>query len=502
MSDKAIDEYYSNYNYYERKPVYIKEEDLRKDQIDRLVKSDVFCMIPWIHLHAFPNGQAYPCCLGESDHPVGNLHENTMREVWNSPAYKQMRKNMLEETPCKECNRCYEQERAGFMSMRNSTNKNFGHHINIVDQTQTDGEFADFKLRYYDIRFSNLCNFSCRTCGGWFSSSWYQEEVDLFGKRDYPQFMYAGKDKDDMWNQMQEHIPYLEQIYFAGGEPLIMEEHYNVLKELARREMFDVRLIYNTNFSRLNLKDENVLDYWKLFKNVSVGASLDAMGDRAEYIRKGTRWDQIVRNREQMLEVCPTVDFYISSTVSIYNILHVTDFHREWVERGLIKPQDWNINILQSPDRERIDVLPQEYKIQAAQKIVKHIEWLKPLDTLTRATVGYESMLSFMFSNDKSDQLKEFFRVNDKLDYQRNETFEQVFPEYANLRTKCLDKSFTAKEVSDFNQARVLVGRSKAKSSAEFPAEYNEFIGHLRDTNGQDYARKIYRLINEWFRIN
>jgi sulfatase maturation enzyme AslB (radical SAM superfamily) len=85
-----------------------------------------------------------------------------------------------------------------------------------------------------------------------------------------------------MWEQMQEHIPYLEQIYFAGGEPLIMEEHYRILKELVKREMFNVKLIYNTNFSRLNLKDEDVLDYWKLFNNVSIGASLDAMGPRAE----------------------------------------------------------------------------------------------------------------------------------------------------------------------------------------------------------------------------
>ena len=248
MSDKKIDDYYTNYNYYERKPIYIKEEELRLDQLDRLIKSDVFCIIPWIHMHAFPNGQAYPCCLGDSHHAIGNLHKNTIAEVWNDEPYRNMRVNILNETPCNECSKCYEQEKHGFMSMRNSTNKSFGQHIGLVDQTKPDGTFDDFKLRYYDIRFTNLCNFSCRTCGGWFSSSWYQEEVDLFGKRDYPQFMYAGKDKDDMWNQMQEHIPYLEQIYFAGGEPLIMEEHYNLLKELVSREQFDVRLQYNTNF--------------------------------------------------------------------------------------------------------------------------------------------------------------------------------------------------------------------------------------------------------------
>jgi radical SAM protein with 4Fe4S-binding SPASM domain len=440
MSDKRVEEYYKKYNYYERKPVYIKENELREDQLDRLVKSDVFCMIPWIHMHAFPNGQAYPCCLSDSNLPIGHLHKNTIEEVWNDTPYKQMRKNMLDDKPCKECSKCYEQEQHGFMSMRNSSNKSFGHHINIVDQTKEDGTFDDFKIRYYDIRFTNLCNMSCRTCGSWFSSSWYQEEVDSYGKRDHPQFMYAGRDKDDMWNQMQQHIPYLEQIYFAGGEPLIMEEHYNILKELARREMFDVRLQYNTNFSKLNLKDENVFDYWKMFKNVGVGASLDAMGERAEYMRKGTKWDQIIRNREEMLTACPNTDFYVSSTVSIYNALHVMDFHRDWVERGLIRAQDWNINILQGPDRDRIDVLPAEYKEQVKEKVLEHIEWLKPQDTLKRAIVGYESMLKIMFDDNKDWLLHEFFTVNDKSDQYRNENFETTFPEYRDLRNYSYDK--------------------------------------------------------------
>ena len=75
------------------------------------------------------------------------------------------------------------------------------------------------------------------------------------------------------------HIDYVEQIYFAGGEPLIMDEHYRILEELERRGMFDVRLVYNTNFTQVRLKDRYVFDFWKKFKNVSVGASLDAMGD-------------------------------------------------------------------------------------------------------------------------------------------------------------------------------------------------------------------------------
>jgi sulfatase maturation enzyme AslB (radical SAM superfamily) len=238
-----------------------------------------------------------------------------------------------------------------------------------------------------------------------------------------------------MWNQMQEHIPHLEQIYFAGGEPLIMEEHYWILKELADRKMFDVKLIYNTNFSRLSLKDNNVLDLWPLFKNVSVGASLDGMDAHGEYIRKGTKWDQIVRNREQMIERCPNVDFYVSSTVSLYNALHVTDFHRRWANLGLIKPQDWNVNILQGPDRDRIDVLPKQYKEQVLAKVQDHINWLRPLDHLQRATSGYEGMLNFMNGGDNSHLLKEFFRVNDIHDNYRKEVFEDTFIEYKDLRS-------------------------------------------------------------------
>jgi radical SAM protein with 4Fe4S-binding SPASM domain len=428
-------EYYQNHNYNTRKPVYISEDELRPDQMDRLVKSDVFCMIPWIHLHGAPDGKAYPCCLGEMEHPVGNFKQDSMETVWNDTPYKTMRKNMLEERPCKECTKCYEQESSGFMSMRNSTNKNFGQHISIVDATKADGTFEDFKLRYYDVRFSNLCNFTCRTCGSLFSSSWYTEETKMYGKRPHPAIMFAGRTETDMLEQMMPHIPYLDQIYFAGGEPLIMEEHYHILKELVRQERFDVKLIYNTNFSRLNLKDEDVLDYWKLFKNVSVGASLDGMGERAEYIRKGTKWDQIVRNREQMIEKCPGVDFYVSSTVSIYNAFHVMDFHKDWADRGLIKPQDWNINILQGPDRDRIDVLPEIYKQELEQRLLQHIYWVGTKDHLKRATNGYKSMISFMKQTDNSHLLPEFFRVNDNTDAYRDERFETVFPEYKDLRS-------------------------------------------------------------------
>jgi len=427
------------YKYNNRIP--LNADSLTELQNYRLSESKTFCILPWIHLHAFPDGRAYPCCLADYWHPVGDLRKNTMAEVWNQKPLRDMRVNMLEDKSCKECTKCYEQEESGFFSMRNSFSRDFGHHINLVDQTKDDGTVEDFKIRYYDVRFSNLCNFRCRSCGPVFSSNWYNDHVKLYNRkpdvlgREMDRVEYAGRHKYDIWEQMEEHIPYLDQVYFAGGEPLIMEEHYMILKELVRRELFHVRLIYNTNFSEMFFKDQDVMELWKLFDVVAIGASLDGSHSRGEYIRKGQDWKQTVANRERMLKICPKVDFYVSSTVSIYNVGHIPDFHKEWVDLGLIRPMDWNINILQSPDYERADILPQYYKDKITDKLNQHIDWLEPQDKLTRATHGFRGVVYFINQNDLSSLLSRFFENNDNMDRVRNEKFEDVFTEYKDLKS-------------------------------------------------------------------
>lgn len=426
--------YPKDYVYNSRVPLQANMNDLSQKHQDLLTTDDHFCMLPWLHLHAFPDGRAYPCCLSEYNMPIGNLKTQTMREVWNSEGLKKIRVNMLNGKESKECSRCYEQERAGFVSMRHSSSQNFGHHISLIDQTHEDGTLDDFHIRYYDIRFSNICNMRCRSCGGVFSSNWYNDEVKLYGPKTQPRIMYAGRHEEDMWEQMQEHIPYLERIYFAGGEPLIMEEHYRLLNELVRLEKFDVSLVYNSNFSKLAFKDQDVLQLWKKFRYVSVGASLDASHARGEYMRKGTDWPEIVENRRRMQDICPGVDFYVSATVSLFNAWHVSDFHREWVDMGLIRPQDLNINILQSPDWYRVDILPQEIKTKIRHKVQAHIDWLKPMDKMTRATSGFNGLLSFMDAQQQQHLLPEFFKKTAELDELRGEDFFVTFPEYQELQ--------------------------------------------------------------------
>jgi radical SAM protein with 4Fe4S-binding SPASM domain len=391
-----------------------------------LKRSKTFCIYPWIHLHAYPTGEAYPCCHAEMGvGQVGHCKENTLKEIWSDQPMNDLRRNMLTEIKSPACQRCYEQEDAGFFSGRRSANKHHGHHVKRLDD-------PDFRMTYWDIRFSNLCNLRCRSCGHIFSSSWYQDQARLAGPEwrgvNVP-LNYAGQTETDMWEQLLPHIDYVEQIYFAGGEPLMMDEHYRILEELERRGRFDVRLIYNTNFTQTKLKDRLVFDYWRRFDSVAVGASLDAMGARAEYIRKGTDWAVIEDNRRRMMEICPRVDFYMSPTLSIMNAWHLPDFHRDWVEKGLIRAQDLNVNILQDPAYYRIDIAPIKYKQRLRVKFLEHIEWLRPQDPLNRATVGFESAINFMMSTDNSSLLKKFWDKTHQLDEIRKERLLDMIPE-------------------------------------------------------------------------
>jgi radical SAM protein with 4Fe4S-binding SPASM domain len=428
--------YNKGYVYNERAPYFVDRDNLSDQQWQRLTESKNFCMMPWVHMHAFPDGRAYPCCLADYWHPVGDLRKNTMAEVWNQDAYKTMRQNMLEDKPCKECTKCYEQEANGFFSMRNDSNRNYGHHIAEVDNTQSDGTNPEFQIRYWDVRFSNLCNFSCRSCGPIFSSNWYNDHIKLYNRkpdvlgRDMARVEYTAGNEDAMLAQMLPHIPHLEQVYFAGGEPLIMKEHYFMLEKLIEHNKTDIRIQYNTNFSELRFKDKHVFDYWQHFKNVSVGASLDAAGPRAELMRKGTNWSQVVKNRERMMQEVPHVDFYISATVSAMNVLHVLDFHKEWVKLGLINAKDFNVNICQSPDWYRIDILPDDFKRDVViPAYEEHIAWLESQDQLQRATNGFKSALNFIRANMRSDLLPRFREEVKKLDDIRNENFWNTFPE-------------------------------------------------------------------------
>jgi len=103
------------------------------------------------------------------------------------------------------------------------------------------------------------------------------------------------------------------------------------------------------------------------------------------------------------------------------------------VSKGLIRAQDLNVNILQDPDYYRIDIAPQKYKDKIIAKFEKHLEWLRPLDQLNRATVGFESALQYL-KTDNTHLLEKFWQKTNQLDAIRNENILDVIPELGALK--------------------------------------------------------------------
>lgn len=427
-TEKNVNNFLKNYTQIDPNAVTAGNKQL-------LVDSKTFCMYPWITVHALPDGRSVPCCYASEVEPLGNTRKQTLREIWNGSRMRDLRTRLKNNQPDELCTRCYEQEAAGVFSGRRSINKQFAHQVDLVEQTRDDGTVEQFDLRYWDIRFSNLCNLRCRSCFHLLSSSWYADTVKIKGKYEQPALIVAdGERQPELVDQLLEHIDVVERIYFAGGEPLVMDQHYRILEALERAERFDVALIYNTNLTKTKLKDRYVFDYWRKFSSVSVGASLDAYGERAELLRKDCDWNEIVHNIQLMKEICPQVDLYVNATVSLLNGLHMTDFHKQIVEDGLVEAGQFNVNLVSNPNYLRLDAGNAAFKQQVEQQFRDHIAWLDDKDQLGRATQSYISAIEFMNQRDQSSLLEDFWNYNQSLDAIRNEDMLTVLPELSILK--------------------------------------------------------------------
>lgn len=393
-------------------------------------------MAPWVHLHVWPNGDVFPCCTSDISRPLGNLKNSSLAEIWNNEKTRALRRRIIEGTKSAECTKCYELENIGAPSNRTGVlNKLFAHHAPSVGETKSDGTFDRLNLAYVDIRFSNLCNFRCRTCGPDLSSGWRKDIEALDKSVQYPPSISLSNQNGEVLDELLSLIDTTEEIYFAGGEPLLMEEHYRLLTALIERGLTRVRLRYNTNFSNLAYRGHDFLSLWKKFENVTIDASLDGMHERGEYLRKGQEWKRVVSNRERMLKEAPGIQFRICFTLSLMNCFHVTDFHEDWVGKGFVAPDQFLVNLLQFPEIYRTQLLPAHLKEKLREKYADYIERvLKPLgvpgDAVKR---GLESTLQYTFEQDRADLLPKFKQVTSRLDTIRGEKFADVFPELAEL---------------------------------------------------------------------
>jgi len=405
---------------------------LNKQHKELLFHNKTFCMLPWTGINVEPNNRVRPCCAFQQS--LGDSSAHSLETIWNSSSWKQIRTKMLAGQRVAACDNCYQKEAMGRDTLRLTVNRLLVDQIGVVDLTKDDGHLDQFHLNYWDIRYNNLCNLACRSCNPEASSSWHRPAVSLgMIDADQPPMLVAGRDNNDIFQQIIQHIDHVKQIYFAGGEPSMIDKFYDILELLDAHGRNDVRLCYNINMSRLSLKKKSLLNLWQRFPNVSIGASLDGEYQRGEYLRQGLVWNDVVDNRRMMQDLCPHIDFYVTATVSILNVLHLPDFHQSWVEQKLIGPEDFNIQMLFNPMHLRVDHSPDSMKDKIRQAYTKHLDWLIPKDSLGRATYGFRSVMHYIENNHEFDSV-DFWHKIQQLDQFHNTDMMHCFPELSFLQ--------------------------------------------------------------------
>lgn len=413
------------------------EESILVDYIDgefirHIPTADSLCILPWIHLYVNSQGQVGTCCEFDDQYELGNLNTDKLHNIANGEKLKLVRTQMISGQRPNICSTCWTKEDNNLSSLRNSANKNYSKYRDLINETLPDGTFENFKLRYLDFRASNVCNLKCRMCSGKFSSRIAQEEKNLYNSHTYIDLTLTNDQIQQTLDYIESEINNLDLIEFAGGEPLIMDEHYRILDLLLKYNRTDILINYHTNLTQLTYKKYNVIDYWQKFSKVSVGASIDLHGLQAMYVRGGTDYQQIERNYYKIKD---HVNFSITSCVHLLNIFNLPQLQKIWIKQHKLAPSQLHINTLVNPTNMSLQVLPFYYKKLAEETIIQHIDWLTSINDTETLVIAWQEVLQYMYLHNNSHLLSDFFRLNDDKDRYRKEIFEDVFPEYINLRS-------------------------------------------------------------------
>jgi organic radical activating enzyme len=443
--------------------------------------SKTFCILPWIHFATRPNGDMRLCCSANAsgagtDHTVGlvknekgvpaNFGNSKPLEAWNNEYMRNVRLTMLEGNIPSSCSKCIQEEDQGVISKRLWETYTWMHDgidlEQLVKETTEEGVVPE-KLTYLDLRLGHTCNLKCVMCSPHDSSRWVQDHKKLLKRTTFPiileqmswdgaEFNNTWYENPDFWEQMYAQIPNLKQVYFAGGEPLMIKEHKKFLQEIIRQGYADKILIrYNSNALLL---DDETIDMWKAFAKVKFAVSLDATDQRNYYIRYPSEWKTIEENLRKLDNTPDNIQVSIATAIQILNIKHLPDFAR-WkitqdykkINLGLVPGGVqmgggiFNMHLLYLPTFLSCRVLPETDKAEVRKNFAELATWLyenyrQDEDYWKTNPYGWkrwQAVLDFMDAEDHSDQLPAFKEYIDNLDVIRGTHFSEIFPELSHL---------------------------------------------------------------------
>ena len=459
--------------------------------------SPTFCILPWIHLSTRPDGSMRVCCtanassvgptndkvyggqvgvLKTEDGKPNNLNISDFLSSWNSTYMKNVRLQMLNGEKPPSCLKCFKEEAAGHRSKRMWETAYWSQQVDIdklIEETDTDGSVPP-KLTYIDLRFGTKCQLACIMCSPHDSSGWIKDWKDVFPLVQNPslkqnmQWENKGsingssynwhKNNPVFWKQFYDQIPHMQQIYFAGGESLIIEEHYQILEECIKQGYAkNIELRYNSN--AVEWRDD-IFDLWKEFKKVKFHYSIDAYGEKNDYIRYPSDWKHQEEVFWKLDETGDNIEVTTATTIMALNVAYIPELVKWKVNQGFKKINKWpfgaggiNMHFAYWPPQLNVKILPQYIKQQVTESYENEFyPWIEEnwekftgvkelgvnKDTFLSAEYGlsrFKGIIRFMNSEDWSTRIQETREYLTLVNNQRNwgNKFLDVFPIFSDI---------------------------------------------------------------------
>ena len=397
------------------------------------IPHDKFCVLPWISIEASPVGTVRPCCLADDEIVDNNgnkfeLSAADFADIQNSNHMRRLREQFLAGEKPQTCRKCWNEERGGRTSKRMHTLDRLKH--SIVDTEWTTNAKP---LMFLDLKLGNICNLKCRICGSWSSSQFATEEINHLPRENQKsshayQMLRAGawpRENQQFWQQIDSVLTDIRYIEFTGGEPFMIDEHFDMLQGIVDRGIaHQVEIHYNTNGTQYPARGEAI---WRHFKTVEIAFSIDDVGARFEYQRSNANWQEVCSNLDRFrdLKEChKNKVLQICTTVNVFNVRYL-DQVAQWIDKN---KESFNFvywNMMHDAWYFSIATLPDTAKAA----ITEH---LQSADVPSEYREEFDRIINFMNTGASTDGFILRMKIAD-LDRKRNQNLRTIEPELADL---------------------------------------------------------------------
>jgi len=396
------------------------------------IPHDKFCVLPWVSLETSPVGTVRPCCLAEDEltDDAGekfNLAHARFNAIQDSVSMRGLREQFLAGEQPQTCRKCWREERSGRTSKRMHTLDRLKHMITDTEWT------ADAKpLMFLDLKLGNICNLKCRICGSWSSSTFATEELANLepGQDKKTSFHYQmlrqgawPRENKTFWSEIDQVVDQIRYIEFTGGEPFMIQEHFDMLQGLVNKGIAgNIEIHYNTNGTQWPEKAEEI---WRYFKTVEIAFSIDDVGSRFEYQRSNAVWAEVQANIERFKEMrsrTNNIQLQVCTTVNVFNVYYLEDV-ADWIANQRFDFVYWNM--MHEAYYFSISTLPDSAKQAVTDRLMNAM-----VDDATRKE--FDKIVDFMNRGASLDGFN-MRREIANLDRRRGQNLCAVEPEFANI---------------------------------------------------------------------